>query len=91
MENNKVNKTLTLFELAKGAVAVGTAKAREVLGEVKETLKFDFGNVLFVTYQRYRQEGWPEDKAKKMTLELAKSQLESRIEELESQTQTERL
>ena len=86
MENNKVNKTLTLFELAKGAVAVGTAKAREVLGEVKETLKFDFGNVLFVTYQRYRQEGWPEDKAKKMTLEVAKVQLERKIEESKSET-----
>ncbi|HEY4484277.1 hypothetical protein A2661_01125 [Candidatus Giovannonibacteria bacterium RIFCSPHIGHO2_01_FULL_45_24] len=88
---NKTNKTVTFFELAKGAVAIGTAKARETFGEVKEALKLDLGNVLLSTYQRYRQEGWPEDRAKKMTLELAKGQLESRIEELESQTQTERL
>ena len=61
-------------------------KARETFGEVKEALKFDFGNMLFVTYQRYRQEGWPEDKAKKMTLELAKSQLERKIEKSISET-----
>ena len=42
--------------------------------------------MLFVTYQRYRQEGWPEDKAKKMTLELAKSQLERKIEKSISET-----
>lgn len=78
-------KTETFMSLAKGALAVGTAKAREALGEVKEALKLDMGNVLLVTYQRYLQDSWSKDKAKKMTLDLAKSQLERKIEEMKSQ------
>lgn len=74
-------KTETFVSLAKGALVVGAAKAREVLGEVKEAVKLDMGNVLFITYQRYCNEGWSEDKAKKMTLDLARNQLEKKIEE----------
>ena len=80
-----MSKTQTFMDLVKGAATVGTAKAREALGDVEEALKLDLGNVLLSTYQRYLQEGWPEDKAKKMTLELAKSQLERKVEELKSE------
>jgi len=86
-----MSKTETFVELVRSAAAFGTAKTQKTVGEIKEALKLDMGNVLVATYQRYQQEGWPKDRAKKMTLELAKSRLESRIEELESQTQTERL
>ncbi|MBI2057518.1 MAG: hypothetical protein HYT63_00840 [Candidatus Yanofskybacteria bacterium] len=52
-----------------------------------EALKLDSGNVLFATYQRYLQEGWPEDKARKMALELAEVQLEKKIEESKIRTE----
>ena len=79
-----MNKTQTFIDLVKSAVAVSTAKAQETLGDVKEALKLDMGNVLLATYQRYRQDGWPKDKALKMNLDLAKKQLTAKIEEYES-------
>ncbi|MBI2676452.1 MAG: hypothetical protein HYX21_00650 [Candidatus Yanofskybacteria bacterium] len=82
-----MNKTQTFVDLLKGAATIGAAKAREAIGEAKEALKLDMGNVLMATYERYLQEGWPEDKAKKMALELAEVQLERKLEESKIRTE----
>lgn len=74
------------LNLARGAVAMGVSTARKVTRDVKEALRVDLGAVMFNTYRSHLDQGWPEPRARELTLQLAKEQLEWQIAESKKAT-----